>query len=612
MDTPFLKIFQVTWKVQVLNVLAIYSIFLGLASLASRVFSSKYRSEYPVGLMLAMVLLYVFGCIQQLELGVKVVVFAAIVGGGLGIWSLFTGKQHRYSILRQGGELAILFALALVFSWGAEYWVWDEFSHWGAEAEFLAINHNLPTDKEILEFPNYIPGITLLRYFTEFFLAGSGISSFYLVTWLFSLSAIYCVSYSEFRGKWLTTVVIVFFTYLAFFQSLTLTLLIDPLQSLVFLMALRFSLKNENDSFKIMLLAVISVVLLKHVGLILGMLVLMYYVGMRRFADGVTLKALLPRSLMILVAVLATFLSWEAYVAAYGLKNAFAGPSIMFKGPGIIENFSIGLRHVMTNFFPNAPLLPVAYELPFLSAGIHLWLFICIATCAAIALTYNRYCDRKGFFLTFGFLLSSSALYILFLSYVAITSGWFSDVYSFGRYFMVVFFAAFLLQYFAARDGLSIVRCTLIAVLMIGAASVTAPPLNMFFVSEKRASVPLNEEYRIKADVLKKHAARNARIMYVDGKDSIFGFFMFRLKTLPMRYAPYKFFVNANGVASPEETEQFKDFMCTFDFVYADGAPDDFWKRNGHLFDVTGGHVYKINQGQSGQKGDCAAVLLER
>ena len=612
MDTPFLKIFKVRWKVQVLNVLAIYSIFLGLASLASRVFSSKYRSEYPVGLMLAMVLLYVFGCIQQLELGVKVVVFAAVVGGGLGIWSLFSGNQHRYSILRQGLELAIIFALALVLSWGAEYWVWDEFSHWGAEAEFLAINHNLPTDKEVMVFPNYIPGITLLRYFAEFFLAGSGLSSFYLVTWFFSLCVIYCVSYSESRVKWLATVVIVFFAYLAFFQSLTLTLLIDPLQSLVFLMALRFALKNDNDSFKIMLLAVISVVLLKHVGLVLGMLVLMYYVGMRRFVDGVTLKGLLPRSLMILVAVLATFLSWEAYVAAYGLKIAFAGPSIMFKGAGLIENFSIGLHHVTMNIFPHAPFLPVAYELSLLSSGIHLWLFICIATCASLILTYNRHSDRKGFFLTFGFLLVSTILYLLFLSYITVASGWFNDIYSFGRYFMAVFFAAFLLQYFAARDGLSSIRCILIAALMIGAASVTAPPLNMFFVSEKRASVPLNEEYRIKADLLKKHAVGNERIMYVDGKDSSFGFFMFRLKTLPMRYARYAPFVNAKGVASAKESEQFRKFLCTFDFVYADGAPDDFWKRNGHLFDVTGGHVYKINQGQSGQKGDCAAVLLER
>ncbi|MFJ4494125.1 hypothetical protein [Pseudomonas atacamensis] len=558
-----------------------------------------------------MVILYIFGCVQQLELGVKIVIVCAVSGWCLGAWALVTRKQNRFSILRQGCELAVLFALALVLSWGAEYWVWDEFSHWGAEAEYLTLTNNLPTNKEILVFPNYIPGISLLRYFAEIFLSGSGVSSSYFITWLFSLSTIYCISYSESRAKWGITIGIVFFAYLAFFQALTLTLLIDPLQSLVFLFALRFAQKNDNDSFRIMLLAVIAVVLLKHVGLILGTFVWIYYVCMRRFVDRLPIKAMFARSFVLLGVVLSTYLSWGIYVAAYDLGGGFAGLSIMFGGPGLTENVSIGLHHVLTNLFPHATFLPPAYPLSYLASGIPLWLFICITAGAALILTYNRVSAKNEMALTFIFLLFTVVSYLLFLSYVAVASGWFNDIYSFSRYFIVVLFATFLLQYFVVRDQLSVMRCLLIAVFMIGAAFVTAPSLNVFFVKEKRLPVPLNEEYRVKAEQLKKHTTGIERILYVDGRNSSFGYFIFRLKTLPLRFASYSStaFINQSSMDDAKNLELFKKELCKFDYIYADDAPESFWMRNGQLFDVVGGHVYRVNRNETMY---CAAILIDK
>jgi len=592
-------------------VLLTYFVFLGLTAFTSRFIINKFRAEHPVSLILAMIILYLFGCVQLLGVGIKVVLSCAAIGCIAGFWTLLKGGTERFSIVRQAVELAVLFALALILSWGSQYWVWDEFSHWGAAVEYLSLTNNLPTSKEVQVFPNYIPGISLLRYFGESLLQGSGVASAYCITWLLGLSSIYCVSNSESRTKWAITIITLFFAYLAFYQALTLTLLIDPLQSLLFLCALRFAYKNDRDSFKVVLLAVIAVVLLKHVGIILAAFVWAYYVGMRLFADKLEIKTILPRSLVLMAVPLLTYLSWEWYVAAYDLTIKFEGMSVLLKGAGLLSNVSIGLHHVLGNLFPHAAFLPPAHQMEFLTPGIPLWMFISIATAAALVLTYNRSSSQKEMALTFAFLLLTTVGYLLFLSYVTIASGWFNDHVSFSRYFIVALFATFFLQYFVARDGLSILRCALIAVVMIAAAYITAPPLNMFFVQEKRPPVPLHEVYRAKAAQLLKYTTGTERVMYVDGKDSSFGYFIFRLKTQPLRYLSYSStsFINQPTTDSAKNIDRFKRELCQFDYVYADSPPEDFWKRNGEPFDKIGGHVYKVIRNGSIY---CSAILLEK
>jgi hypothetical protein len=592
-------------------VLLTYFVFLGLTAFTSKFVISKFRGEHPVSLILAMIILYLFGCVQLLGVGVKLVLACAAIGGIAGLWTLVRGGAERFSIARQAIELAVLFALALVLSWGSQYWVWDEFSHWGAEAEYLSLTNNLPTSKEVQVFPNYIPGISLLRYFGESLLHGSGVASAYFITWLLGLSTIYCVSNSESRTKWAITIITLFFAYLAFYQALTLTLLIDPLQSLLFLCALRFAYKNDRDSFTIALLAVIAVVLLKHVGIILAIFVCAYYVGMRMFADKLEIKAILPRSLGLLAATLLTYLSWEWYVATYDLTIKFEGMSVMLTGAGLLSNVSIGLHHVLGNLFPHSAFLPPAYPVEFLTPGIPLWMFICITAAAALVLTYNRSSSQKELALTFAFLLLTTVGYLLFLSYVAVASGWFNDHVSFSRYFIVTLFATFFLQYFVARDGLSILRCLLIAVIMIGAAYVSAPSLSSFFVQEKRPPVPLHEEYRLKAAPLLKYTTGTELIVYIDGKDASFGHFIFRLKTQPLRYLPYSrtWFMNQPTTDNAKNIDLFKRTLCQADYVYADSPPEDFWKRNGEAFDIVGGHVYKVVREDSKY---CTATLLEK
>ncbi|MCP1477243.1 hypothetical protein ABIA54_003911 [Pseudomonas sp. EB276 TE3739] len=595
-----------------LNVLLMYFSILGLVALSSRLVTSRYRAEYPISLILVMVALYVFGFFQLLSIGLYVVLLGALVGGALATKGMVFQSEDRFVIFRQAAELAILFALAWSLSWGSEYWVWDEFSHWGAEAEYLVINKNLPVSSESLVFPNYIPGISLVRYFSEV-LMRSGPSSSYFITWLFALSAIYSVSYSSSHMKWALTIVALFFAYLGFFQTLPLTLLIDPLQSLLLLLALRFAQNDDDDSFRIVVLAAVALVLLKHVGIILGGFVWLYYVCVRLLADKRQVKTIFSRATLLLASVVLTFVSWEIYVYLYDLSIRFAGISIMFKGAGLVENFSIGLHHVLRNFYPHAAFLTPAHPVEFLTPGIPLWEFTCIVVVAGFLLNFNKATDGRQVLIAFVFLLFSAVSYMLFLAYVAVASRWFNDLYSFSRYFIAVLFAVFFLQYFVARDGLAIWRCALIAALMVGLAYVTAPSLSTFFVQEKRPPVPLNAEYQLKADQLIKHTKGGERILYVDGKDSSFGYFMFRLKTLTLRYLPYPStsFVNNNKNNYARNYKRFRRVLCKFDYVYVDGAPDGFWKRNARLFDVAGGRVYKVHRIYKNAR-YCTASLLEK
>lgn len=593
------------------QVLVAYFVFLGLSAFVSRLFISRYHTEHIISLIFTMIVLFVFGCVQQLGVGIKVVIACAVIGGGLSLWRLLKGGEKRFALLRQAVELAIFFAIALIISWGAEYWVWDEFSHWGAEVEFLSITGNLPMAKESLVFPNYIPGITLLRYFATTLLDGSGVSASYFMTWLFSLACLYCVAYSQSVSKWLVTLLVIFFTYLALFQSLVLTLLVDPLQALLFLCALRFARETDNESFWITLFSVAGLVLLKHVGIILAVFVCAYFVANRYLIAKQDLKSTLIKGCVLFVPTVAIYASWEIYVAAYDMVIKFRGPSVLFMGPGFVSNTASGMHHVLTNLFPHANFLAPAYPLAILTPGIPLWEFICLMTGFGWLVNFSTKTDKKSAALAFALLLLTGVGYLFFLAYVTVASGWFNDVQSFSRYFLVVFFATFLLLFLVARENLSIVRGLLIAIAMAALSYVVAPPMESIFVQSKRPPVPLNEEYRIKAAQLKKYATGTELILYIDGKDSSFGYFMFRQKTLPLRYMSYNqtYFIHQSDSEIQDRLNLFRKRLCRFDYVYADNSSEEFWNRNASVFDIPGGHVYKVTRVDAQY---CSATLLEK
>jgi uncharacterized membrane protein len=355
----------------------------------------------------------------------------------------------------------------------------------------------------------------------------------------------------------------------------------------------------------------VAVVLLKHVGIILAAFIWAYYVSVRLFIDKLSIKAVAARACVLFALVISTYASWELYVYFYGLDIKFAGTSILLEGDGVVSNIVIGLRHVLTNLFPHSAFLPPAYPLALLTPGIQLWAFICITACLGLIINLNKSTPRKSTALAFGFLVLTAMAYLLFLSYVTVASGWFNDHVSFSRYFLVVLFATFLLQYFVAREGLSVARCLFVAIVMAAVSFVTAPPLSTLFVQAKRLPVPINEEYRLKAEQLKKYTTGNEFILYIDGKDSVFGYFIFRLKTLPLQYKSYSstFFIYQDDIKNPDRLDRFKKTLCKFDYIYADSAPEDFWKRNSSIFSETGGHVYKVIRDSSIY---CTAHLLEK
>ena len=269
--------------IEVIDLLLMWMVFLGWVVLFSSAFVGVHRAEHICACSGIMISLYLFACLQLLTLGVIFVVVLGAVGCGLALWKLLYTENQKWFVIRFGVELLVIFTIAFFASWGASYWTWDEFSHWGAQIEFLIAQKNLPVASGVLLFPNYIPGVSLFRYFGEVLLQGTGISASYFLTWVMALSGLYTVSYSESRYKFAGTALAVFFAFLIFLQALVSTLYVDALQAVVFLCALKFAHEKDPEVFKVVAVLCVSLVLMKHVGLIFSLFVLAYFIAVRFF-----------------------------------------------------------------------------------------------------------------------------------------------------------------------------------------------------------------------------------------------------------------------------------------------------------------------------------------
>lgn len=600
--------------IEVIDLLLMWMVFFGWVVLFSSALVGVSRAEYICACSGIMITLYLFACLQLLSLGIIFVVILGVVGIGLALWKLLYTESQKWTVIRVGVELSAIFTIAFFASWGANYWAWDEFSHWGAQIEFLITQKNLPVAPGVLIFPDYIPGISLFRYFGEVLLKGTGISASYFLTWVMALSGLYAISYSESKYKFAGTAVAVFFAYLIFFQALVSALYVDPLQAVIFLCALKFAHEKGVEAFKVVAVLCVSLVLMKHVGLIFSFFVLVYFFAVRVFLYKEKLIAVFPRALFLLGLVCVGYFTWVIYVGFYGLSRDVVDVSKLSGGAGVFANLWKGLLVVLNNKFVHAGFIDPLYvtSINFKSAPV--WFFVAAIFALSISLVFCSSIPSRNKLIAVGLLIATNVSYTLFLAYIAAVTPWGQDPYSFSRYLMVVLFATFLMQFLVVRNHISTLVFAIFVAAMVSFSTVVSPSLLSVFVTSKRPPVMVNEEYRLKAEKLKKYANENDLVWYVNDQNITLGYFIFKMKAMPLKFiaysAGYDIYHNNNlerGINLDYRQRLFARKLCSVKYIYIDNMSPLFWNQFSRFFDVAKGAVYEVVP--SGDK-TCTARLV--
>ncbi len=572
--------------------------------------------QYIAACSAIIVTLFVFALFQNLRNGIFFVYAVGLIGIIYGVKQAIYAVGSRGALLHRIVVLTVIFLLAHSASWGADYWTWDEFSHWGAQVEYLTLKGNLHTDARLLLFPEYIPGLSLWRYFGHFVLKKSEAGGTYFANFLLIFLSIYGIAYDKSIGKNIFKFSIVFFGLLIFFQSLVSTLYADPVQSILLLCALKIASEKDLNNFKYLVAVTAAVLLSKHVGLIFSLYIIFYFAIVQIYVYKTPYRSTIYKSATIFAIAVLLYLAWSKYLSYYSLSKDAIDVSPLTKD-GVLDLFSKMKMHVLgvlDNRFPHASYMPTIFEFEFVGKGISLGIFYVLILMISTSLMLLPNNDKRLNLTNYIFIITTSLSFLIFLAFIrGATLGLTGDIYSFSRYFVVVLYPFIFLQLLNAID-FSIKRSFCIGLIVFTVYLLVSPVFNITLSYKKRDLLGITVDHKAKAAIVKKYTKENSVVWYIN-TDVSPAYYMFRARVLPVEV---KSFWNGFGLYLFDSLkinkdldtriEKFSRMMCDVDLIYVDNVPDEFWVQYTGLFDKTKGQAYIVKNGLNGH---CSAAFLE-
>lgn len=325
-----------------------YSIF--IADLGNK----KLEKTIPFSLISIILILYLFGLINLLSIGVYVIVITSMI---LLVYTIFkhvknhTMKKLEEKIISVGTLFfSIIFFLFMITTANKQLMHWDQFSYWSISVkEMFYTNDLLITAENIVA--QYPPVPTLLQYFFMKVIGEyrQGVEAFAI--WLLCIS-FFLPFFEKSNGKKLTNVMIsililcvpAIFNMLNFYESSYPDVLLGIL--IGYLSYLYFCEKNTKWKTVTIILTFILLTLIKPIGVVISLILLMTFVLFEFITQGKKKKKLKDRIFskefktlaLFLVAIAITYMSWTVYVKierrAMNLQNDTAA---IIKEEGTIE-----------------------------------------------------------------------------------------------------------------------------------------------------------------------------------------------------------------------------------------------------------------------------------
>lgn len=314
-----LKYSRLFWIMAVLFPLMAFSL------LFMTFFKKKWEETVALSLFCEGILLYAFGWMEQLIMGISVVYGMAMLSLLAAIY-IYNKKKESLKELLSPGVWVYFFLFFVIVSANKNLWpaMRDELRHWEIAVRDMFFydsfaNHVGTT----VLLPRYLPFTAIIEYVFEY-MNGMFNESILLIafqTMMLSMSVIFCKLFAKKRGYGaIFAIAVMVCAPVMFFPNITGSIMVDPLIALVFAYILICYFTSENDWFnKIRIIsALIALVLIKEVGLI--------YAGMAAFlilcdmlyaqwrGRKIHFKSILFPVISGLIA-LSAFISWQMYLS---------------------------------------------------------------------------------------------------------------------------------------------------------------------------------------------------------------------------------------------------------------------------------------------------------
>lgn len=287
-------------------------------------FGKKWEDTVALALFCEGILLYAFGWMEKLTIGISVVYGMAILSLLAAVY-IYNSKKESLKELLSPGVWIYFFLFFVIVVVNKDSWpaMRDELRHWEVAVRDMFFydsfaNHVGTT----VLLPRYLPFAAIIEYVFEYMngMFNEGILLIAYQVMLLSMSIIFCKLFAK-KGEYriILAIVAMVCTPVLFFPNIAGSIMVDPLISLVFAYVLICYFTSENDWFnKVRIIsALIALVLIKEVGLI--------YAGMAAFiilcdilyaqwrGRKFYFKSVLFPVVGGLIA-LAVFISWQMYL----------------------------------------------------------------------------------------------------------------------------------------------------------------------------------------------------------------------------------------------------------------------------------------------------------
>lgn len=315
----FAKFSKLFWIVAVLFPLCTFSLFLMVF------FGRKFEEVVAISMCMEGLVLFIFGMMEHLVLGLNLVYVLAIVLFVVSI-VLFNKKGIELIELFSPGLLIyfVFFIFIVLTSHGDWIGARDDMRHWGATVYDMFYYDSLAkhVDTTVI-LPRYFPFAALIEYAFVYMngLFNEGILLIAFQTMVLSGLIIVCKPFQRIKDvkKLFPILVMMICVPVVFFNEISSILMVDPIQMalMVYILICYYTEKSKFNNMRI-IISLIALTAIKDIGLIFsGMMALIM------FGD-VIIKQIQERRLLIkelcypivcVGVVLATYMSWQVYMS---------------------------------------------------------------------------------------------------------------------------------------------------------------------------------------------------------------------------------------------------------------------------------------------------------
>lgn len=349
-----------------LELLIFFIIISSGSVLCSSLFNKKYEEIIPITCALIVLILFIFGMLNILEVGAGVVCVMAFICYIVAIiWSI----KHKCVKAWLKNIFSLPFIVYVLLYFVSVYTLrgkvlhsWDEFTHWGVVVKEMVLQNDLGTNPMAdLTFSTYPPGISLFQYFLQkiyIWITGNEFSEWLLYVAFQVFSYAFLVPFIGSKIKknvlyGLTSAALIFLAPIFFYKEVCSTLYVDPLIGILAGAGMATVLWGKRECVNLLhTIAICSMlVLVKDAGIMFAIIVAVTYMVVVCWEQKKLNKKLVVNGIGLLASICIPQILWNIDIAINQANRLFSAPIEFGQLLNIVLHRDTSYRMTVWNVF---------------------------------------------------------------------------------------------------------------------------------------------------------------------------------------------------------------------------------------------------------------------